>query len=238
MACKRWSVRLRYPPQIPLRRDFYFMPHSVNILYSAQKDRFYIDQSEDVNQRLEQHKQTTALLVMDMQLGIVPMLHGAEALIPHINKAIAKARKEKMPVIFVVVGFRQGAPEASLNNKSFGAGKAKYAAMNMTDFMQLHPNLNRQPDDIIVTKRRISAFTGSDLEVVLRAFNIQHVVLSGISTSGVMLSTTREAADKDYRITILSDCCADADEEVHRVLTTKIFPRQADVVTAEEWNNN
>ncbi|MGH2644863.1 MAG: isochorismatase family protein, partial [Chitinophagaceae bacterium] len=56
------------------------------------------------------------------------------------------------------------------------------------------------------------------------------------STSGVVLSTLREAADKDYRITILSNCCADMDEEVHRVLTTKVFPRQADVTTLEEWS--
>jgi len=51
-----------------------------------------------------------------------------------------------------------------------------------------------------------------------------------------VLSTTREAADKDYRITILSDACADMDEEVHRVLTTKVFPRQADVISVEDWS--
>jgi nicotinamidase-related amidase len=60
---------------------------------------------------------------------------------------------------------------------------------------------------------------------------------SGIATSGVVLSTLREAADKDYQLTILSDCCADGDEEVHRVLISKIFPRQAEVITVEEWRN-
>ncbi len=184
---------------------------------------------------MEQNKQNTALLVMDMQLGIVPMLPGATALIPNINKAIAHGRKQSIPVIYVVVGFRQGAPEANVNNKSFGAAKTKYANTNMDEFMKVHPDLTPQPGDITVTKRRISAFTGSDLEVVLRSFGIQHLVLTGISTSGVVLSTTREAADKDYRITILSDCCADADEEVHRVLTTRVFLRQADVMTVEEW---
>jgi nicotinamidase-related amidase len=52
----------------------------------------------------------------------------------------------------------------------------------------------------------------------------------------VVLSTVREAADKDYRLTVLADGCADGDEEVHRVLTTKVFPRQADVLTIEEWS--
>jgi nicotinamidase-related amidase len=75
----------------------------------------------------------------------------------------------------------------------------------------------------------------SDLEVVLRSCGIQHLILSGIATGGVVLSTLREAADKDYKITVLSDCCADRDEEVHRVLTTKVFPRQADVITSKEW---
>jgi nicotinamidase-related amidase len=81
----------------------------------------------------------------------------------------------------------------------------------------------------------VSAFTGSDLEVVLRARGIQHVVLAGIATSGVVLSTLREAADKDYQITVLSDLCADTDPEVHNVLITKVFPRQADVISSAQW---
>ena len=91
------------------------------------------------------------------------------------------------------------------------------------------------PGDFIVTKKRVSAFTGSDLEVLLRAIDVKHLVLSGIATGGVVLSTLREAADKDYKITVLSDCCADIDAEVHRVLTTKIFPRQATVITSLDF---
>ena len=91
------------------------------------------------------------------------------------------------------------------------------------------------PGEIVVTKKRISAFTGSDLEVVLRSKGINHLVLTGIATSGVVLSTLREAADKDYILTVLSDSCADQDEEVHRVLTTKIYPRQAEVIETQAW---
>jgi nicotinamidase-related amidase len=82
--------------------------------------------------------------------------------------------------------------------------------------------------------RRVSAFTGSDLEVVLRAGEIRHLVLCGIATSGVVLSTVREAADKDYRLTV-ADLCADMDAETHAVLTGKVFPRQARVTSAAEW---
>jgi nicotinamidase-related amidase len=84
-------------------------------------------------------------------------------------------------------------------------------------------------------KKRVSAFTGSDLEVLLRSLAVSHLVLTGIATSGVVLSTLREAADRDYQLTVLADACADADDEVHRVLLEKVFPRQAAVSTVQQW---
>jgi nicotinamidase-related amidase len=186
---------------------------------------------------MEQNTQNAALLVMDMQSAILRNLPDPTALIANVNRAIENAREKGIPVFFVVVGFRPGAPEISMNNKSFSSGgKERFAGVKAAEFMKLHPDVAILPDDIVVTKRRISAFTGSDLDVILRAHGIQHIVLTGVATSGVVLSTTREAADKDYRITILSDCCADSDEEVHRVLTTKVFPRQATVMTLAEWS--
>ncbi|SDS56161.1 Nicotinamidase-related amidase [Mucilaginibacter mallensis] len=180
--------------------------------------------------------QNTALLVIDLQVGILAMLPDSGALIPNTAKAIASAREKKIPVIYVTVGFRPGAPEVSLNNKSFGAGKERFASMDMAEFTKVLPELEPMEGEVTMIKRRVSAFTGNDLEVVLRAQGIQHMVLTGVATSGAILSTVREAADKDYRITVLADCCADGDEEVHRVLTTKVFPRQADVLTVEEWS--
>jgi nicotinamidase-related amidase len=185
---------------------------------------------------MEQSKTNTALLVMDMQLGILRNLTDATALITNVKKTITHAREKNIPVIYVVVGFRPGFPEVSPNNKSFSASKSRFANENMAEFMTVHPDIVPAVGEVTVIKRRFSAFTGSDLEVILRAYGAQHIVLTGISTSGVVLSTTREAADKDYRITILSDACADMDEEVHRVLTTKVFPRQADVISVEDWS--
>jgi nicotinamidase-related amidase len=173
---------------------------------------------------------------MDMQAGIVGMLPGAAAILANTVKAITKARERKIPVIYVVVGFRPGTPEIGLNNKTFAAGKERFASVDMTEFMTVHADLKPQADEVVVIKRRVSGFTGSDLEVILRAYGIQHLVLTGIATSGVVLSTLREAADKDYQLTVLADCCADGDEEVHRVLTTKVFSRQADVRMVDEWH--
>jgi nicotinamidase-related amidase len=186
---------------------------------------------------MEQNPQNTALLVMDMQAAILQNLSDAAPLIRNVSKAITNARDRNILVIYVTVGFRTGTPEISINNKGFTASKQRFTTANMEEFMKIHPDLPRLAGEITVTKRRVSAFTGSDLEVVLRAQGIQHLILTGIATSGVVLSTLREAADKDYKITVLSDGCADADQEVHRVLTTKIFPRQAEVITIEEWSN-
>jgi nicotinamidase-related amidase len=181
-------------------------------------------------------EQNTALLVMDMQTGILGNYPQFAPLTEKVNKAIATARKKDIPVIFVVVGFRQGAPEISPNNKSFSSRKDGLADINMHEFMSIDSTLVKKDNDIIVVKRRVSAFTGSDLEIVLRGLSIQHLVLTGIATSGVVLSTVREASDKDYRLTVLADCCGDPDEETHRVLTTKVFTRQADVLNVDDWN--
>ena len=92
-----------------------------------------------------------------------------------------------------------------------------------------------RPGDLVVTKRRVSAFTGSDLGVLLRGLGAGTLVLTGIATSGVVLSTLRQAADLDYRLIVLADACLDTDPEVHQVLTGKVFPRQAEVRTVAEW---
>jgi nicotinamidase-related amidase len=177
----------------------------------------------------------TALLVMDMQAAMVGMVPNAANFILEVKKAIDHARSSAIPVIYVVVGFREGFPEVSMNNKSFSAVKQRFGSADMNDFIKVHADLAPIAGEVVTVKRRVSAFAGSDLEVLLRAYGIQHIVLTGISTSGVVLSTTREAADKDYQITILADGCADPDEEVHQLLTTKVFPRQADVMTIAEW---
>jgi len=98
---------------------------------------------------------------------------------------------------------------------------------------EVHPAVAPKPGDIVVTKHRVSAFAGTDLDMILRAGGIDTLVIAAISTSGVVLSTVRHAADADYRVVVVADCCADGDAEVHRVLTEKVFARQTTVTTAE-----
>jgi nicotinamidase-related amidase len=186
---------------------------------------------------METIEKNTALLVMDLQIAIIGGLPDHEIFAGNVATAITNARLKKIPIIYVVVGFRKGMPEISLKNKGFAASKERLANVNVEDFIKIHPLVAPHEGDVVVVKRRVSAFTGSDLEVLLRAYGIQHMVLTGCSTSGVVLSTVREAADKDYKITVLSDGCADVDEEVHRILTTRVFLRQADVLSIADWCN-
>jgi nicotinamidase-related amidase len=173
---------------------------------------------------------------MDVQRSIVERFGGASQMLDRLSSTIAAARAAGIPVIYVVVRFRPGYPEVSPRNRAFSALATRPAFDESNPTTEVHPAVTPQPGDILVTKRRVSAFTGSDLEVVLRARGIDTLVLTGIATSGVVLSTLRQAADMDYSLVVLSDCCADADEEVHRVLITKLFPRQAEVLTSAEWS--
>jgi nicotinamidase-related amidase len=180
-----------------------------------------------------------ALLVMDLQNGIVKRLEdGAGPLLETLARATGAARAAGVPVIFIRVAFRPAAPEISTRNRTFSAIAASGAIGSMGDddeATQIHASLAPHHDDIVVTKRRVSAFAGSDLAVVLSGLDVQSLVLTGIATSGVVLSTLRQAADLDFDLIVLRDGCADTDPEVHRVLLDKVFPRQAAVIGTDEW---
>jgi nicotinamidase-related amidase len=173
-----------------------------------------------------------ALLVMDFQAGVVERLASPDVL-ARAAEATRAARAAGVPVIFVRVAFRAGHPEVAAGNRAFSA--LRDAGRMLEYGVAIHPALDRRDDEPIVTKRRVSAFTGSDLEVLLRGMGVRSLVLCGIATGGVVLSTVREAADRDYELTVLRDACSDADDEVHRVLMEKVFPRQAAVIDVAVW---
>lgn len=181
---------------------------------------------------------TTALLLMDFQNGIAAGIAAAGAdVVPRAQRALDAARAAGIPVVFVRVAFREGFPEAAARNRAFGGIADSPRAPFMTEdaeATQIVAALAPLPGEPIVVKRRYGAFA-SDLDVVLRGLGVTDLVLAGVSTSGAVLSTVRDAADRDFGLTVLADACADQDPEVHRVLLEKVFPRQADVITVEEW---
>ena len=98
----------------------------------------------------------------------------------------------------------------------------------------IHPAAAAREGEPIVVKHRISPFVGTDLETLLRANGIDTLVLAGVHTSGVVLSTVRSAGDLDYRLVVVRDCCADPNAEVHAMLLDAVIPMQATVVTTAE----
>ena len=178
-----------------------------------------------------------AVLIMDYENDIMGMLPESvqTSLLEKAGAILKASRQAHLPVIYVVVRFRDGYPEVNPQNKLFSGLKDAGRLREGTPGAEIHAKVAPQPGDIIVTKRRVGAFSTTDLETILRSKNINTIVLFGISTSGVVLSTVRWAADMDYKLAVISDACADFDAEVHRVLMDKVFPRQAAVVNTQEF---
>jgi nicotinamidase-related amidase len=177
-----------------------------------------------------------ALLVMDYQVGVIGMVDDADQLVKRVKETIALVRDRGGAVGYVRVAFTdrdfEGVPSTSrMAARVAQAGDAFHADSPTT---AIDERISPEPDDIVVRKTRVGPFLTTDLDEQLRQRGIDTVVLAGISTSGVVLSTVRDASDRDYRIVVLSDGCADREPEVHEFLTTRIFPSQATVITTAE----
>lgn len=177
----------------------------------------------------------TALLVMDFQALVVEnYATDKDTLLAQTARLLNAARGKGLTVIYVVVGFRLGFPEISARNMSFNAikGTGRFAVGDSN--AEIHRAVAPNAEETVVTKHRVGAFVGTDLDMILRANSIETLLLAGIATSGVVLSTVRHAADADYRLVVVRDCCSDQDTEVHRILLDKVFPRQAAVTSVDE----
>ncbi|MER5932110.1 isochorismatase family cysteine hydrolase [Streptomyces sp. NPDC002054] len=179
-----------------------------------------------------------ALLLMDVQRHIVNQLPAPEIYLSRAESALAAARAADVPVIHVHVVFRPGHPEIRTGDKAFAPFRGTdHLVMDNPDSLA-HPAVAPLPGELVVTKRMISAFTGSDLDLLLRSQDIDTLVLAGISTSGAVLSTVRAAGDLQYRQVVLSDGCVDLDTTVHTVLLERVFPMHADVMTVRAWQES
>jgi nicotinamidase-related amidase len=177
----------------------------------------------------------SAFLVLDIQKGVVEGVQTADNYFPRLAATVHEARRAGIPIIHIATAFRDGHPEISARNLIFSRVASAGAFVEGDESSQFHELMTPSKEDVVVTKRRVSAFSGSDLDIVLRALNVQHLIMAGLATSGAVLSTVRQAADLDYGITVLKDLCMDMDLDVHNVLVDKVFPRQANVVSSEHW---
>ncbi|MFC1905684.1 cysteine hydrolase family protein [Chloroflexota bacterium] len=187
--------------------------------------------------KLDINIKSSALLVMDCQINILNFLAPSDKnrVLSNLANVLKAARKSRMLIIYVVIAYRKGYPEVSVNNihssQSKNSGRLQAGAADT----EICPEIIPLPEEIIVTKKRISAFTGSDLEVVLRSNKIDYLVLTGVSTLGVVESTARFAVDMDYRLYILADCCADRVPEANDITMTWVLPRISTVCTSGDF---
>ena len=180
---------------------------------------------------------SAALLVMDYQVdSLTKFMTAAQSAdaIACVPELIATARGAGMMVIHVVVAFRPGHPELSPRNTMFSVVKASGMLVAGSEGAAIHPAATARKGEPIVVKHRVSPFVGTDLEMLLRANGIETLVLAGVHTSGVVLSTVCQAVDLDYRLVVVRDCCADPDAEAHAALLDIVIPKQAAVVTIAE----
>jgi nicotinamidase-related amidase len=181
----------------------------------------------------------TAVLSMDCQAGIVSIYtrEAKDTFLARVASVLKHARATGMTVIHIQVGFRPGFPEISSRNALFNAIKSSEQHQQL--FREPHgaipDTIAPQDNEIVITKHRISAFAGTDLAMILRANNIDTLILYGIATSGVVLSTLVDAADADYRLAVIGDCCADLDSALHDCLIQRFFPSRGSVFSSEDF---
>lgn len=183
----------------------------------------------------------SALLLLDCQEGVAGRVFAdpdsRAAFVSAVESVVATATAAGMPCVRVEVEFRQGHPEVAATNAYFGRVKEAQRLVEgteqtgpMTELADLLADAPR------VVKRRIGAFPGTDLPVLLRGLGCDGVVLAGLITSGAVLSTACFAADADYRVAVLSDACHDPTESVHRALLDTVLPMRADVLSVDEFS--
>lgn len=178
---------------------------------------------------------TSALLLMDLQRGVFERLEDPEPFARRVAEIREAADVRCLRSIYIRVAFRPGHPEISASNHRFAEVARSGLFVEGTQAVDIHPTVAPRAGDIVITKRRVSAFHGSELDSVLRSLGVTTVILAGLVTSGVVLSTLRDASDRDYSIVVLEDGCADGDPELHNLLMTAVFPRQARVVHSSDF---
>jgi len=176
----------------------------------------------------------TALLVMDYQAGILDRVPAADELLARAADTIAMVRGYGGQIGYVRVAFEDAdydaiPPTSMMGARVASAGRAFHADSPAT---AIPDHVAPQPGDIVVRKTRVGAFSTTDLDEQLRERGVDTLILAGLSTSGVVLSTVRDAHDRDYRVFVLADLTADRDQEVHEFLIGRVLPRQAHVITS------
>ncbi|SPD68104.1 Nicotinamidase-related amidase (plasmid) [Cupriavidus taiwanensis] len=170
----------------------------------------------------------TALVVMHYQTDILALFPGvAPTLLANTRKLCDAARAAGVSVYFARIHFSPGYPEVSPLNRN-GQG-IKRLGLFVDD--QVSPELGRQDSEPLITAHRASVFFGTDLQVRLSAQGIDTLIMVGIASTGVVLSSVAYASDADFRLFTVKDCCYDPDEVVHDHLFATAFDSRTTVLS-------
>lgn len=168
----------------------------------------------------------TALVVIDLQRGIValPTAHSTADVVQRAVQLTEAFRRHNLPVVLVnVAGSAPGRADQTGPKGDFPA-----------EFIELVPELNRQPSDHLVTKRTWGAFTNTDLHAYLQAQGVTQIVLLGVATSIGVESTARCAHEFGLNVTLVVDAMTDMHLDAHNNTLTRIFPRIGETGTTQE----
>ena len=192
---------------------------------AAAKDDAVTLQAKETLMPLATLDETSALVVIDLQKGIVglPCAHPTGEIVGRAAQLARAFRTLDLPVILVnVAGRAPGRTDVKLNFTP------------PADWTDLVPELDRQPSDYLVTKQQIGAFYGTALEQILRRRGVTQVVLAGVATSSGVEATARNAYDHGYNVTLVVDAMTDLSADAHRHSVETIFPRLGETATTDD----
>ena len=133
----------------------------------------------------------------------------------NINTALAYARKNDIEIIHVRLGFSKDYSDQPKDSPLFGKANEYQALQRGTWATQFHEEIEVINGEKIIEKTRVSPFYKTELEAHLKNQEVREVYLCGVATDLVVQSAARDAHDRDYKVNVLSDCCAAANKEDH-----------------------
>jgi nicotinamidase-related amidase len=149
------------------------------------------------------------LLVIDVQqeyfkAGGPAAFPSAELILPNVNRLIQSFRDAERTIIFVKHMNRADGSDVGRMG-DFSDPDDQDAFIEGSPEVELHPELDFRPEDIVVVKRRYSSFLNTDLESILRTLGVNSLVITGLMTSFCCETTARDAHGRDYEVLFVSD---------------------------------
>jgi ureidoacrylate peracid hydrolase len=181
-----------------------------------------------------------ALLVIDVQKDFVkpPM----QPMVDALAGLLAKARAAGIFVVYVQnFVMRNGLSHTPAETVRRGnVGLAMEVTVDGTEGQQFVDDIAPQPDDPVVRKLRLDSFYGTNLETVLRARNIDTVLITGVATHGCVTGTSYAAQARDFNVIVVKDCVATWSDELHQSALRVLGGTMAGVVESDTlagaWN--